>query len=351
MAFTISQALHRIVAHQDLTHDEMIDIMRSIMSGETSQVQTAALLAALRVKVETTTEVAAAATVMREFATHVTVELPHLVDMCGTGGDGAHTFNISTAAMFVAAAAGANVAKHGGRSVSSTTGSADILEALGANIHLPPDRVAQCIAKAGVGFMFAPNHHPAMKHIAPVRKELGVRTIFNILGPLTNPAGAKHQLMGEFHSELVGIQAEVLRKLGSDHVLVVHAHSGLDELALVGETSVAELKFGHIEHYNVTAQQFGFPHYSREECESALKISSTDESKAKVQAALNNESGPGRDIVAFNAAGALLASNVAPSWQEAVELALKTIASGAAKKKLADFIATSQALSVAAPAR
>lgn len=344
MPFTIPQALNRIVAHQDLTHNEMIDIMRAIMAGETSQVQTAALLAAMRVKVETTTEVAAAATVMREFATHVRVDVPHLVDICGTGGDGAHTFNISTAAMFVAAAAGANIAKHGGRSVSSTTGSADILEALGASIQLAPDRVAQCITQVGVGFMFAPSHHPAMKHIAPVRKELGVRTIFNILGPLTNPAGAKHQLMGVFHQELVGIQAEVLRKLGSTHVLVVHAHCGLDELAMVGETSVAELKFGHVEHYNVNAQQFGFPSYSRQECDAALKSASVEESKAKLHAALNNETGPGRDIVAFNAAGALLAANVADSWQAAVDLAITTIASGAAKKKLADFVATTQKL-------
>ena len=342
MAFTVSQALNRIVAHQDLTHDEMIEIMRAIMSGQTSQVQTAGLLAALRVKVETTTEVAAAATVMREFATHVHVDAQHLVDMCGTGGDGAHTFNISTAAMFVAAAAGARVAKHGGRSVSSTTGSADILESFGVNISQSPERVAESIRTTGIGFMFAPNHHPAMKHIAPVRKELGVRTVFNILGPLTNPAGAKHQLMGVFHPELVSICAEVLRKLGSDHVLVVHAHSGLDEIALHGETTVAELKYGHIEQYNVTAQQFGFPHYSAQECDEALRVSDIAQSRACIESALANEAGPARDIVALNAAGALLASNVADSWQTAVDLALKTIASGAAQKKLAEFVAFSQ---------
>jgi anthranilate phosphoribosyltransferase len=342
MAFTIVQALHRIVAHQDLTHEEMAEIMRAIMSGETSPVQTAALLAALRVKVETTTEVAAAAGVMREFATHVDIDVPHLVDMCGTGSDGAQTFNISTTAMFVAAAAGAHVAKHGGRSVSSVSGSADILELLGANINLPPPQVAESIRTTGIGFMFAPNHHPAMKHIAPVRKELGVRTIFNILGPLTNPAGARAQLMGVFHPELVGIQAEVLRKLGSEHVLVVHAHSGLDELALHGETTVAELKFGHIEHYNVTAQQFGFPHYSIQECDAGLKVASRDESKARIESALNNEQGPARDIVAFNAAGALLAAGVAPDWQAAVDLAIQTIASGAARRKLSEFVAFTQ---------
>ncbi|WVN41994.1 anthranilate phosphoribosyltransferase [beta proteobacterium MWH-UniP1] len=348
MAFTIPQALNRIVAHQDLTHGEMIDIMRAMMSGETSQVQTAGLLAALRVKVETTTEIAAAAAVMREFSTKVDVDVPHLVDMCGTGGDGAHTFNISTAAMFVAAAAGANIAKHGGRSVSSTSGSADILEALGANIHLPPAQVAKSIQQSGIGFMFAPNHHPAMKHIAPVRKELGVRTVFNILGPLTNPADAKHQLMGVFHIELVGIIAEVLRKLGSDHVLVVHGHGGLDEIAITGQTSIAELKFGHVEQYHITAQQFGFPNYSVQECDAALRITSVQDSMDKINRVMNNESGPARDIVALNAAGALLASNVSESWQAAVDLALRTIASGAAKKKLSDYVATTQALAASA---
>jgi anthranilate phosphoribosyltransferase len=346
MSFTISQALNRLVAHQDLTHDEMLDIMRQIMSGQASPVQTSALLAALRVKVETTTEVAAAATVMREFATHVDlgIEIPHLVDMCGTGGDGAHTFNISTTAMFVACAAGAFVAKHGGRSVSSSCGSADILEALGANINLSPENVAVCIRKAGVGFMFAPNHHAAMKHIAPIRKELGVRTIFNILGPLTNPAGAKHQLMGVFHPELVGLQAEVLRTLGSEHVLVVHAKSGLDEIALHGETEVAELKHGHVERYTINAQLYGFPAYSSQEVEQGLRATNLQESQEKMESALANESGPARDIVALNAAGALLASDLVSSMQQGVDLAIKTIASGAAKQKLSDFIRLTKAL-------
>ena len=347
MAFTIAQALNRVVAHQDLTHEEMIDIMRAIMSGDASPVQTAGVLTALRVKVETTTEVAAAATVMREFATSVEVRVPHLVDMCGTGGDGAHTFNISTAAMFVAAAAGANVAKHGGRSVSSSTGSADILEKLGANIHLSPEKVAESIRRCGIGFMFAPNYHPAMKHIAPIRKELGVRTIFNILGPLTNPAQAEHQLMGVFHPELVSIQSEVLRKLGSTRVLVVHARSGLDEIALHGETMIGELQFGHVQHYTITAQQFGFPNYSVQECDAALRAESPQVSEAKLRAALANERGPARDIVAINAAGALLAANVSPDWQSAVDLAMRTIASGAAKTKLDEFVAVSQSLSAA----
>lgn len=344
MAFTIAQALNRVVAHQDLSHEEMIEIMRAIMSGNASPVQTAGVLTALRVKVETTTEVAAAAMVMREFSTKVEISIPHLVDMCGTGGDGAQSFNISTAAMFVAAAAGANVAKHGGKSVSSATGSADILEKLGASIHLSPQKVAESIRRCGVGFMFAPNYHPAMKHIAPVRKELGVRTIFNILGPLTNPAGAPHQLMGVFHPELVAIQSEVLRKLESNHVLVVHARSGLDEIALHGETMVGELKFGHVQHYSITAQQFGYPNYSVQECEAALRAANPEESERRLRSALDNEIGPARDIVAINAAGALLAANVSPDWQSAVDLAMKTIASGAAKAKLAEFVAVSQAL-------
>jgi anthranilate phosphoribosyltransferase len=348
MAFSVSQALNRFVDHEDLTHEEMLDVMRQIMSGQVSAVLIAAMLTALRVKVETTTEIAAAAQVMREFATHVDLQVPHLVDICGTGGDNANTFNISTSAMFVAAAAGARVAKHGGRSVSSQSGSADLLELLGADIHLKPKDIAASVQKTGVGFMFAPNHHLAMKHIAPVRKELGVRTIFNILGPLTNPAGAKRQLMGVFHSDLVAIQAEVLRKLGSEHVIIVNARSGLDELALNGETLVAELKLSHIQHYSVTAQQFGFPNYSVYELADGLCANSLEESKARLFSALNNEIGPARDIVAFNAAGALLAADVVDTWQAGVDLALATIASGAAKRTLEEFVAVTQALAKAA---
>lgn len=345
MAFTVSQALNRFVAHEDLTHEEMLDVMRQVMSGQVSPVLIGAMLAALRVKVETITEVAAAAQVMREFATHVKVDLPHLVDMCGTGGDNAKTFNISTAAMFVAAAAGARVAKHGGRSVSSASGSADLLELLGVDINLTPDQVAESLRQAGIGFMFAPNHHTAMKHIAPIRKELGVRTIFNILGPLTNPANAPRQLMGVFHPDLVAIQAEVLRKLGSEHVLIVHARSGMDEVALSGETMVAELQFSHIQHYTVTAQQFGFPSYSAQELDDGLRANSLEESKARVLSALSNALGPARDIVALNAAGALLAADVVKSWQEGVDLALKAISDGSARKKMDQFITVTQQLS------
>lgn len=345
MSFSVSQALNRCAAHEDLTREEMLDVMRDIMSGKISPVLISALLVALRVKGECIAEIAAAAQVMREFATRVQVDLPHLVDICGTGGDGANTFNISTTAMFVAAAAGANVAKHGGRSVSSTCGSADMLESLGANIHLPPDKVVASLHQVGVGFMFAPNHHSAMKHVVPVRKELGVRTMFNILGPLTNPAGAQHQLMGVFHPDLVTVQAQVLRELGSRHVIVVSAKSGLDELALRGETSVAELKNSAIDHYTVTAQQFGFPNYTQEELDAGLRADGMDSSKALMDAALNNEPGPARDIVALNAAGALLAADVVDSWQQGVDLALKVMAEGLAKQKQADFIAATQKLS------
>ena len=349
MSLSISQALNQIVAHQDLAHEEMRDVMRQIMSGESSPVQIAALLMALRVKTESVTEVAAAASVMREFATQVPVNVPHLVDMCGTGGDGAHTFNISTTAMFVAAAAGANVAKHGGRSVSSSCGSADILESLGCNINLPVDKVRQSLEAVGIGFMFAPNHHSAMKHIAPVRKELGVRTIFNILGPLTNPAAARHQLMGVFHRDLVPRQAEVLQKLGSTHVIIVHADSGLDELAISGNTTVAELRAGKIKQYTVNAQEFGFPAYTEAElaAPSGLSAKTIQEAKQRMLSALNNEAGPARDIVAFNAAGALLAADVVSDWQQGVDLALATLASGRAKEKLDQFIATTQSLGAA----
>jgi anthranilate phosphoribosyltransferase len=347
MALSISQALNQIVAHQDLSHEDMRDVMRQIMSGQSSPVQISALLMALRVKTESVIEVAAAASVMREFATQVEVNLPHLVDMCGTGGDGAHTFNISTTAMFVAAAAGANVAKHGGRSVSSSCGSADILESLGCNINLPAEKVKQSIEQVGIGFMFAPNHHAAMKHIAPVRKELGVRTIFNILGPLTNPASAKHQLMGVFHKDLVPRQAEVLQKLGSTHVIIVNADSGLDELAISGNTTVAELRAGKVKQYTVNAQEFGLPSYAATELSDGLSARTSAEAKQRMLSALNNEAGPARDIVAFNAAGALLAADVVSDWQQGVDLALATLASGRAKQKLDQFIATTQTLGVA----
>src|SRR5690606_62961 len=251
------EALTRIIEHREIFHDEMLSLMRQIMSGEMSPVLIAAIIIGLRVKKETVGEIAAAAQVMRELATKVEVrDTSHLVDIVGTGGDGARTFNISTAASFVAAAAGARVVKHGGRSVSSSSGSADVLEALGANINLTPAQVAASTAQTGIGFMFAPNHHAAMKYAAPVRRELGVRTIFNILGPITNPAGAPNQLLGVFHPDLVGIQVRVLQRLGSRHVLVVHALSGMDEISLDGKTMVGELKDGQVREYTIHPQDF-----------------------------------------------------------------------------------------------
>src|SRR4051812_2483798 len=255
---TPQAALARVIEHREIFREEMLSLMRSIMTGEVPPTLIAAILIGLRVKKETIGEIAAAAEVMREFATRVPVEdTPNLIDTCGTGGDSAQSFNISTAAMFVAAAAGAKIAKHGGRSVSSKSGSADVLEALGVNINLTPAQVASTIERSGIGFMFAPNHHSAMKHAAPVRKELGVKTIFNILGPLTNPAGARQQVLGVFHPDLVGIQARVLQRLGSRRVMVVHGIEGLDEIALSGETMVAELKDGEIREYNVSPADFG----------------------------------------------------------------------------------------------
>jgi anthranilate phosphoribosyltransferase len=338
---TPQEALARIVDHREIFHDEMLSLMRQIMGGEVSATLIAAIIAALRVKKETIGEIAAAAQVMREFATRVpVVDVPYLIDTCGTGGDAAHTFNISTAAMFVAAAAGARIAKHGGRSVSSKSGSADVLEALGANINLPPDQVAQSIDAVGVGFMFAPNHHSAMKYAAPVRRELGIKTIFNILGPLTNPAGAKQQLMGVFHPDLVGIQARVLQRLGSRRVMIVHGREGLDEISLCGPTLVAELKDNEVREYEVQPADVGL-----KACDAAaLRVNGVDASKAMLLAALNNKDGPARDIVAFNAGASIYVAGLTGSLADGVELALATLASGAARKKLDRFVAHTSAV-------
>ncbi len=337
---TPQEALARIVDHREIFHDEMLSLMRQIMGGEVSATLIAAIIAALRVKKETIGEIAAAAQVMREFATRVpTPDLPYLIDTCGTGGDAAHTFNISTAAMFVAAAAGAKVAKHGGRSVSSKSGSADVLEALGANINLPPEQVARSIGEVGVGFMFAPNHHSAMKYAAPVRRELGVKTIFNILGPLTNPAGAKQQVMGVFHPDLVGIQARVLQRLGSRRAMIVHGREGLDEISLCGPTMVGELKDNAVSEYEVRPADVGLT-----ACDAAaLRVDGIDASKAMLLAALNNKDGPARDIVAFNAGASIYVAGLAGSLADGVKLALATLASGAARKQLDRFVAYTSA--------
>jgi anthranilate phosphoribosyltransferase len=336
MSITNSEALTRVIEHREIFHDEMLALMRRIMSGEMSPVMIAALSIGLRVKKETIGEIAAAAQVMREFATPVHVaDRTHLVDIVGTGGDSSHTFNISTASMFVAAAAGARVAKHGGRSVSSTSGSADVMEALGAFIGLQPTQVAECLAETGIGFMFAPNHHAAMKHAAPVRKELGVRTMFNILGPLTNPAGAPNQLLGVFHPDLVGIQVRVLQRLGSEHVMVVHGMNGMDEISLSGETLVGELKDGQVREYLVHPSDFGLPVYDSR----VLRVASTQESVQCIQRALANEDGPVRDIVLLNAGAALYCAGVVPSLAEGVRKTREAVASGAALAKLSQFVA------------
>ncbi len=336
MTISFSEAIQRTIEHREIFHDEMLSLMRKIMSGEVSPVQIAAFITGLRVKKETIGEIAAAAQVMREFATKVPVTHPeNLVDTCGTGGDAAHTFNISTAASFVAAAAGARVAKHGGRSVSSSSGSADVLEALGAKINLTPAQVAQCIEQIGIGFMFAPNHHGAMKFAAPVRKELGVRTLFNILGPLTNPAGAVNQVLGVFHPDLVGIQVRVLQRLGSDHVLVVYGVNGMDEISLSGETMIGELKDGQVREYTIHPEDFGMPVYDSK----IFKVENVEQSKSKILAALDNEEGPVRGVVILNAGAALYASNIASSIEDGVGRAHEAVASGAAKSKLEQFIA------------
>jgi anthranilate phosphoribosyltransferase len=332
---TPQQALTRLIEQREIFYDEMLSLMRQIMSGEVTQTQIAGILIGLRVKKETVGEISAAAQVMREFASKVPVtNRTHLVDTCGTGGDAAHTFNISTASALVAAAAGARVAKHGGRSVSSTCGSADVLEALGVNLSLSPEQVGHCIDQIGIGFMFAPNFHGAMKHAAPVRRELGVRTIFNVLGPLTNPAGAENQVMGVFHQDLVGIQARVLQRLGSRHVLVVHGADGMDEISISEGTYVAELKDGNISEYTVHPDRFGLTTAPQ----SMLRVANIDEAKEKLLGVLNDETGAPRDIVQMNAGAAIYVAGLAKTLEEGVAKADQVIASGAAKNKLQQLI-------------
>jgi anthranilate phosphoribosyltransferase len=339
------EALVRTIEHREIFHDEMLHIVRQIMSGDMSPVMMAALITGLRVKKETIGEITAAAQVMREFSTKVHVkDTTHLVDIVGTGGDGSHTFNISTCSMFVAAAAGAKVSKHGGRSVSSKSGSADVMEALGVNINLPPEAIAHCIETVGVGFMFAPNHHPAMKNVAPVRKELGVRTIFNLLGPLTNPASAPNILMGVFHPDLVGIQVRALQRLGAEHAVVVYGRDGMDEVSLGAATMVGELRKGEITEYEIHPEDFGMVMASNR----ALKVETADESKAMLLDVLDNQAGAPRDIVILNAGAALYAANVTDSIEAGIAKAREAIESGAAKAKLAQLIAASKAQAPAA---
>ncbi|WP_292998238.1 anthranilate phosphoribosyltransferase [Nevskia sp.] len=340
---TPQEALARTIEHREIFHDEMIGLMRQIMRGEVSPVMTAAILTGLRVKKETVGEIAAAAQVMREFA--LTVPTPggdadrHLVDIVGTGGDGANTFNISTASMFVAAAAGAKVAKHGNRGVSSKSGSADVLEALGARIELAPDQVAACLEATGIGFMFAPLHHPAMKNVAPVRREMGVRTIFNILGPLTNPAGAPNILMGVFHPDLVGILVRVLQKLGARRALVVWGRDGMDEISLGAATLVGELNDGVVREYDIHPEDFGF----KMSASRNLRVDDAAHSKQRLLEALDNRAGQERDIVAFNAGAALYAAGVASTIEDGIRRAKGAIGSGAARARLDAYVAATRA--------
>lgn len=336
---TPQAALQRVIEHREIFHDEMVSLMRQIMGGEVSPVMIAAIITGLRVKKESIGEIAAAASVMRELSTKVAIaDASRLVDTCGTGGDGAHTFNISTAAMFVAAAAGAQIAKHGGRSVSSQSGSADVLESLGVNINLQPEQVAECIAETGVGFMFAPNHHGAMKHAAPVRREMGVRTLFNILGPLTNPACAPQQVMGVFHPDLVGIQVRVLQRLGSQRALTVFGREGLDEISISGATLVGELRDGRVSEYEIHPEQFNLPVHDPR----VLQVGNVEESKAMLLGALENRAGPARDIVALNAGASIYVAGLADTLVDAVEKAFEVIGSGAARARVELFVKATQ---------
>ena len=343
MTITPQEALQRTIEHREIFHDEMIELMRQIMRGEVSPLMTAAIVTGLRVKKETIGEITGAARVMRELSAKVPRERgddTHLLDIVGTGGDGASSFNISTASMFVAAAAGARVAKHGGRSVSSKSGSADVLEALGAVIDLSPVQVAACMAETGIGFMFAPNHHPAMKVVAPVRKEMGVRTFFNLLGPLTNPADAPNILMGVFHPDLVGIQVRALQALGARHALVVWGRDGMDEISLGAATLVGELRDGEVREYEVEPEDFGLAMASSRN----LRVADAGESKTMLLQALTGVPGVPHDIVCLNAGAALYAANLKPSIGEGIALARATIASGAAHAKMQAFVATTRRL-------
>ena len=338
---TVAEAIQRTVEHREVFHDEMLHIMRQIMRGELSPAQIAGFIMGLRVKKETIGEIAAAAQVMRELATPVEVkDERNLVDTCGTGGDGAHTFNVSTCAAFIAAAAGAKVAKHMGRSVSSSSGSAEVLEALGANTALSPVQTGEAIDKLGLGFMFAPAYHAAMKHAAPVRKELGVRTLFNILGPLTNPAGAKHQVMGVFHPDLVGIQVRVLQRLGSKHVMVVYGLDGLDEISISGETLVGELVNGEINEYRLHPSELGMELYDRR----AIEVHTVEDSKEMIMAVLGNQPGPARSIAALNAGAAIYVSGVARTYKAGIDRALRVIESGDARRKLDEYVSFTQGM-------
>lgn len=334
----IQAALKLVTQRQDLNAEQMRDVMNQIMTGNATPAQIGGFLIGLSMKGETVTEIAAAAEVMRSLATPVDIEGDHVVDTCGTGGDGASTFNVSTASAFVVAAAGAKVAKHGNRSISSSSGSADVLEAAGVNLELTPEQVKRCIDNVGVGFMFAQKHHGAMKHAIGPRREMGVRTVFNLLGPLTNPARASHQVLGVFDKKWVLPMAEVLQKLGSEHVLVVHAEDGLDEISIGAETHVAELKNNEIHSYTIKPEDFGL---QRSDV-SGLSVKNANDSLDIIKSIFNGETGPARDIVVLNAGAAIYAADIADSLKEGVEQAAAAIDSGAASQKLNALIVSSR---------
>lgn len=341
MDMTIKAALHKLIQREDLTHEEMLSLMRQVMKGDFTSAQIAGLLIGLRVKVETVDEIAAAAQVMRELVSKVNVENnANLVDTCGTGGAANKAFNVSTCSAFVAAGAQARIAKHGNRAASSKSGSADVLEALGVNIQLQAEQVARCVNEVGIGFMFAPNHHSAMKHAGPVRKELGVRTLFNLLGPLTNPAGAKRQVMGVFHRDLVPLLAHALQKLGSEHVMIVHSADEMDEISFSGDTYVAELKDGVVREYTINPTQFGLPLHAH----ATISVENAEESKAMILDVLNGKPGAACDIVLLNAGAAIYVAGIADSHQEGIALAAQSIDSGAALQKLEQLKALSNHL-------
>ena len=340
MSITAKDALQKLIDHQDFSHEEMVDVMQQIMSGAFTAIQIAGFLSGLRVKGETVEEIAACAQVMRALSSKVVVaDTRHLIDTCGTGGAPNKAFNVSTASAFVAAGAGARIAKHGGRAASSKSGSADVLEALGVNISLTPEQVARCVDEAGIGFMFAPNHHAAMKYAAPVRRGLGVRTMFNLLGPMTNPAGAKRQVMGVFHRDLVSLLAHTLEQLGSEHVMVVHSADEMDEISFAADTYVAELKGGEVREYTLNPAQFGMPLHDI----NSIRVESAQHSSEIILGLLRGETGPARDIVLLNAGAAIYVSGLAPDLQAGIVQAAASLDSGAALAKLEQLKALSQA--------
>ena len=330
----IQSAIKSVIARHDLSQQEMTAVMNQIMTGECTPAQIGGFLIGMRMKGETVDEITAAATVMRELSTRVKVDVDHLVDTCGTGGDASGSFNISTASAIVTAAAGAHVAKHGNRSVSGATGSADVLEAAGVNLNIMPEQVAECISEVGVGFMFAQKHHGAMRHAIGPRKEMAVRTIFNVLGPLTNPAGAPNQVIGVFDKELVEPLARVLGQLGSEHVMVVHSEDGMDEVSVSAATHVAELKNGEVKTYTVSPSDFGLELTDI----TSLKVETVDESLAMIRSVLANTPGAARDIVCVNAGAAIYVSGIADSWLAGVQMAQSVVANGKAAKVLQNLV-------------